>query len=138
LRLPDALRRRIAHAARHRCGYCHTQEAISGIPLTVEHLVPRARGGCDDEDNLWLSCRLCNEAKGTQTEARDPDSGNIFPLFNPRTQDWQEHFEWRRGGTAVAGLTPAGRATVEALHMNSELQTRARALWVEVGWHPPD
>ena len=59
-----ATRERIAQQAQFRCGYCLTQERISGVPLTVEHLIPRSKGGNDTDENLWMSCRLCNEAKG--------------------------------------------------------------------------
>jgi hypothetical protein len=133
-----ALRARLATQAQHCCGYCQTQEAISGIPLTLEHIWPKAKGGTDVEENLWLSCRLCNEAKGIATEGRDPQSGEYVPLYNPRGHVWAEHFCWRAEGTIIAGLTPTGRATVVALNLNAELRVRARALWVEAGWHPPD
>jgi len=133
----QALRQRIAEQARHCCGYCLTQEVISGVPLTVEHIVPQAKGGQTIEENLWLSCRLCNEAKGVLTEAIDPESNVTVRLFNPRTQVWADHFTWSGDRTQVIGKTSPGRATVVALSLNSELQVRARAIWVEAGWHPP-
>lgn len=132
-----ALRQRISQQASARCGYCLTQEVVSGIPLTLEHLVPKAKGGEDIEENLWLSCRLCNEAKGVLTEAHDPETGERVPLFNPRRQRWREHFRWNQAGTHIIGITPIGRATVEALSLNCELRVLARTLWVEAGWHPP-
>lgn len=131
------LRQRLAEEARYRCGYCLTQEVVSGIPLTLEHIIPKARGGKDDEDNLWLSCRLCNEAKGVLIEAVDPQTDESVPLFNPRTQVWTDHFAWSEDGTQVIGQTPVGRATVATLSLNSELRVRARSIWVEAGWHPP-
>lgn len=136
--IAPALRRRIAEQARYRCGYCLTQEIVSGVPLTVEHIIPIARGGQAVEENLWLSCRLCNEAKGVLTEAIDPESGATFPLFNPRLQVWADHFAWSEDGTHVIGQTPTGRCTVNALSLNDELRVRARAIWVEAGWHPPE
>lgn len=132
------LRQRIATQARHKCGYCLTLEVVSGIPLTLEHITPKAQGGQDVEDNLWLSCRLCNEAKGVLTEAVDPQTGELVPLFNPREQVWAEHFAWSEDGTQIIGQTPVGRATVAALFLNSEFRMRARAIWVEAGWHPPE
>ena len=63
------LRQRIGQQAGQRCGYCQTQERISGIPLTFEHILPRSLGGANEEENLWLSCRLCNEAKGVFVES---------------------------------------------------------------------
>lgn len=131
------LRQRIAAQARYRCGYCQTQEVVSGIPLTVEHIIPKARGGSDVEENLWLSCRLCNEAKGVLTEAVDPQTGTTVPLFDPRGQDWAEHFAWDEQSTQILGLTPIGRATIQALALNDELRVRARAIWVQAGYHPP-
>lgn len=131
------VRQRLSQQASFRCGYCHTQEAVSGVPLTVEHILPRARGGSDNEDNLWMSCRLCNEANGVQTYAVDSLSGELVPLFNPRQQVWAEHFVWSGDGVQVIGCSPTGRATVTALSLNTEFRIRTRALWVEVGWHPP-
>ena len=72
------------------------------------------------------------------TEAVDPETGISVPLFNPRTQIWAEHFSWSEDGTSIIGQTPTGRATIVALSLNRELRVRARALWVEVGWHPPE
>ena len=132
------LRRRIAEQARFRCGYCLTREIVSGIPLTLEHIIPKAKGGPDVEENLWLSCRLCNEAKGTLTEAADPLTADTVRLFNPRSQIWTEHFSWNEAGTHIAGKTAIGRATIVVLSLNSEFRVRARAIWVEAGWHPPD
>ncbi len=130
-------RARIAPAANFRCGYCLTQEVVSGVPLTLEHIVPVAKGGTGQEANLWLSCRSCNEAKGTLTEYPEPQTGELTLLFNPRTQDWATHFVWSVDGTQIIGITPIGRATVEALDLNHEFRRRSRAIWVEAGWHPP-
>jgi hypothetical protein len=131
-------RQQVAQQANFRCGYCQTQEVISGVPLTVEHILPKARGGSDDEQNLWLSCRLCNEAKGILTEAIDPQTKAITPLFNPRAQVWAEHFTWADDGAQLIGLTSIGRATIVALSLNSDFRLRSRRIWVEAGYHPPD
>jgi 5-methylcytosine-specific restriction endonuclease McrA len=48
-----------------RCIYC----GGTNIPLQVEHIVPKARGGSDRVSNLTLACGPCNDAKGTQTAA---------------------------------------------------------------------
>jgi HNH endonuclease len=135
--IPRQQRRRIAAEAQYRCGYCQTQEVVSGIPLTVEHLIPRAEGGSDHDGNLWLSCRLCNEKKGRLLEAPDPATGETVPLFNPRTQAWSEHFTWSEDSARILPKTAIGRATVEVLSLNDELRVRARALWVQAGYHPP-
>lgn len=45
------------------CAYCGKQN----VPLQVEHLVPRSRGGSHRISNLTLSCGPCNQKKGNQT-----------------------------------------------------------------------
>lgn len=46
-----------------RCTYCH----ITGVPLQIEHIVPRVRGGTDRASNLALACKKCNLEKSNQT-----------------------------------------------------------------------
>jgi 5-methylcytosine-specific restriction endonuclease McrA len=48
-----------------RCAYC----GLSGVPLQIEHLTPRSRGGSDRVSNLTLACERCNQAKGKRTAA---------------------------------------------------------------------
>jgi len=54
--------------------------------MEFDHLIPQAAGGTTREENLWLACRRCNAFKGTQTQARDPHSGEWVALFSPRRQ----------------------------------------------------
>src|SRR5687767_10685530 len=95
------LRARIREQARDRCGYCLSQQRYVFGPLEIEHIIPEAIGGTDDEENLWLGCRMCNNYKSTQTHAIDPETGESAPLFNPRNQAWTEHFRWSEDGTRV-------------------------------------
>ncbi|QFQ98330.1 HNH endonuclease [Streptomyces phaeolivaceus] len=44
------------------CAYC----GQSDVPLQVEHVQPRARGGSDRVSNLTLSCAPCNQAKASR------------------------------------------------------------------------
>ncbi len=46
-----------------QCAYCK----MSGLPLQVEHLMPKSRGGSDRASNLVIACDSCNKRKGTQT-----------------------------------------------------------------------
>ena len=102
------LHRQVVKDAGHRCGYCLSDELLTGVPLTIEHIVPVAKAGGTERNNLWLACRPCNEYKGTETHAQDPETGESTPLFNPRQQAWAEHFAWSKDGTLVVGLTPTG------------------------------
>ena len=129
--------RQVAEDAGHRCGYCLSDEVLTGLPLSIDHIVPVAAGGPTTRENLWLACRPCNEFKGTRTHAEDPGTGETVPLFNPRTQDWHAHFAWSDDKTHIIGLTPTGRATVIALQLNRPILVKARRRWVMAGWHPP-
>jgi len=135
--IPTKLRAQIEQDAGHRCGYCLSDETLTGIPLSVEHILPEALGGETIQTNLWLACRPCNEYKGTQTHAEDQEIGKEVPLFNPREHKWHEHFEWSQDGCYMIGKTPIGRATITALRLNRKLLVNARKRWVIVGWHPP-
>jgi hypothetical protein len=106
--------------------------------LEIEHIIPRARGGSEDESNLWLSCSLCNRYKGSQTTGTDTLDGAQVELFNPRAQVWSEHFRWSPDGTLIQGVTPVGRAAVAALRLNNEVAVEVRRNWVLAGWHPPE
>jgi 5-methylcytosine-specific restriction endonuclease McrA len=136
-RITDEIRARVRAAAGERCGYCLSPQYLILGQLEIEHIIPRARGGSDDEDNLWLACRLCNNAKGVQTECLDPDTGQRVRLFDPRRQSWTDHFSWSADGTRVLGQTPCGRATVLALQLNGLVAVTVRRCWVAAGWHPP-
>ncbi len=135
--IPVVVRNRVREAARYRCGYCQTQEIIVSYPLHIEHIIPEAVGGSSDESNLWLACSVCNNYKGIQSHALDPELEVVVPLFNPRTQIWTDHFIWDAGGTQISGLTSIGRVTVRALKLNEPFRILARWRWASVGWHPP-
>ena len=48
----------------HRsCVYCKK----SGIPLEIEHIIPKSRGGSSRISNFTLACTSCNQAKGNKT-----------------------------------------------------------------------
>ncbi|MBW4504363.1 MAG: HNH endonuclease [Scytonema hyalinum WJT4-NPBG1] len=44
------------------CAYC----GIKDVPLQIEHIHPRAKGGSNSITNLTLSCEKCNVKKGTK------------------------------------------------------------------------
>ncbi len=132
-----AIRQQVFTRANYRCEYCQTSHRLLGMPPTIDHVLPIALGGSDDPANLAAACYRCNEHKGAKTHALDVLTGELVPLFNPRTQTWGEHFAWANGGTHIIGLTECGRATVAALRLNNEYVVEARSLWIARDWHPP-
>jgi hypothetical protein len=75
--------------------------------------------------------------EGPNLTGIDPETGEIIPLFNPRTDRWADHFAFIAGaspklGIEIRGLTPVGRTTTRVLEMNNELRKRIRyELWRE-------
>lgn len=130
--------RRVRIAADHRCGYCLSPQHLVMARLEIEHIFPLAKGGSDDETNLWLACPICNGHKSAKIDGVDPIRKTSVPLFNPRTQSWHEHFAWTDDGLRIEGLTSIGRATVVALHLSDDPDAiTVRSYWVLAGWHPP-
>lgn len=53
-----------------RCAYCDASGVGSGsVPLNIDHIRPRARGGSNRVSNLCLACIRCNQAKGARDVA---------------------------------------------------------------------
>ncbi len=46
-----------------KCAYCGAEN----VPLEIEHITPKSRGGSDRVSNLTLACTVCNQEKGNQT-----------------------------------------------------------------------
>src|SRR5207302_8707981 len=98
LRVPSVIRlleyRRIPHQTRalsrknillrdrNTCQYCG--EVLSSSELTLDHVVPRSRGGASSWENLVACCHPCNRTKGNQLPAeaamklmREPHAFNL-------------------------------------------------------------
>jgi hypothetical protein len=130
-------RRVVIERARGCCEYCQSQSRFSTQAFSVEHVIPRARGGSSNLDNLALACQGCNNHKYNHTEGYDSVGRQSVPLYHPRKQVWHEHFAWDHTGTLIVGLTPTGRATVTVLRLNRDGLVNLRRVLYAVGEHPP-
>jgi 5-methylcytosine-specific restriction endonuclease McrA len=94
-------RREVFHRDRYTCQYCGRETR----DLTLDHVVPRHRGGSHSWDNLVAACRICNHRKGGKLldEARlrlrrepyEPRS-DVYSLFtpylaDPRNEPWRTY-----------------------------------------------
>jgi 5-methylcytosine-specific restriction endonuclease McrA len=61
-----------------RCGYCH------GAATTIDHVVPRSRGGKNSWTNTVAACGGCNQRKGDRT----PAEAGMRLLFEPTAPSW--------------------------------------------------
>ncbi len=87
--------------------------------------------------NLAFSCGGCNAHKKDKREAIDPLTRQFYPLFNPRTDKWADHFEWSEDDLYIIGITPIGRATAHLLKVNREGNVNLRKLLKMADLHPP-
>jgi 5-methylcytosine-specific restriction endonuclease McrA len=99
--------------------------------------MPVSKDGGTDLDNLALACPGCNGHKYNKTTHPDPVDGTLIPLFNPRTQRWQDHFTWNDDFSHIVALTAIGRATLEALKLNRAGLVNMRKALFAIGLHPP-
>jgi hypothetical protein len=130
------IEREVERRAARRCEYCRMHQSLQGATFHVEHIIPRSRGGSSQLDNLALSCPSCNLHKSNRVEVPSPDGGEQMPLFQPRTDDWRDHFCY--DGDYMTGLTPVGRATVEALLLNDDRKIKIRQAEAWFDLFPPD
>ena len=114
--IPADLRDTVIDRAGNRCKYCQLSQESQVATFPVDHIVPFGQQGRTEFTNLALACPRRNSKKWMHSEARDPDTGEIVLLFNPRTQSWQEHFRWSESDTALLEpLSAVGRTTAALL-----------------------
>jgi 5-methylcytosine-specific restriction endonuclease McrA len=113
-------RREVFIRDNYTCQYCGRQ----GHDLTIDHVVPRSRGGSHSWENLVSACKTCNHRKGGKTlvqakmalknEPREPRPGIYYTI--ERRLDSEVVESWRK---FLPGFTPLhtfrqGIATVGA------------------------
>ena len=132
--IPPDLRRLIAERAGYRCEYCLLPQAAALHRHEPDHIVPLQHGGVTDLTNLALACLRCNRHKGPNIGSFDPLTGQLVPLFHPRLQVWDQHFQIV--DAEIIPLTAEGRVTVRVLRFNDpdRLTERQRLLAARLFW----
>ena len=100
----------------------------------VDHVISRKHGGITDLSNLAFSCARCNRAKGTDVGSISRSTGAFVRFFNPRIEQWQEHFSLE--GAHIVGLTEIGQVTIKLLRLNDEERIVERAVLQLIGEYP--
>ena len=123
-----ALRREISEQAHGCCEYCLQPELLSFSPHEIDHVIAEKHGGTTTADNLAFACKLCNTFKGSDIASIDPETNEVTPLYNPRRDRWQEHFQLN--DTEFVALTSKARATIRLLQLNRSDRLKERQLWI--------
>ncbi|GAA4471212.1 HNH endonuclease [Rhodococcus olei] len=75
---------------RNSCAYC-----ASPVATTIDHVLPRSRGGTNSWSNLVACCRTCNQRKADRT----PEEAGMTLLWEPKVPghiDKAQQRIWRR------------------------------------------
>jgi hypothetical protein len=127
--MPDvetALRELVRLRAAGLCEYCRISERFTLAEHEIDHVIAVKHGGQTVVGNLALCCAVCNRFKGSDIASIDSTTGQLTPLFHPRLDRWDDHYEYRNGEILV--LSAAGRVTVRLLRMNRTTRIEERQL----------
>ncbi|MEB3336903.1 MAG: HNH endonuclease [Leptolyngbyaceae bacterium] len=101
-KVPPVNRREVLRRDGHACQYCGSTRR-----LTLDHVLPRSKGGGHTWDNVVAACEPCNHGKGDRTpqEAgmilRTKPKAPIHPAIAFAEKFWQDQergeFEWEEG-----------------------------------------
>jgi 5-methylcytosine-specific restriction endonuclease McrA len=69
--IPAFIRRHVIARDGYRCVYC--DEDLTNAEIHLDHVIPEAKNGPTTIDNLQVTCRKCNTAKGMLTESEFTD-----------------------------------------------------------------
>lgn len=129
--IPKQLRQEVRLNAGGRCEYCRRPDHETAYGHTIDHIIPIKHGGLTILENLVYACLFCNQHKGTDVAVYDHETGHLTPLFNPRTQKWEEHFSVEQ--YVIVPKTIVGRVSILILQMNAPKQIEARAELIAAG-----
>lgn len=132
--IPVALRREAQERAGECYEYCLLHQSDIFLTFEVDHIVSKKHGGATITENLCLSCPDCNRFKGSDVGSYDDETSVLTPLFNPRMQNWSDHFQLE--GVVIKPGTPIGRVTTKLLRLNDIERILDRELYNEVGKYP--
>jgi 5-methylcytosine-specific restriction endonuclease McrA len=74
-KMPPVNRREVLRRDHHACQYCG-----NGKRLTLDHVIPRSKGGLHTWDNVVAACETCNSVKGD----RLPQEAGMIPRNKPK------------------------------------------------------
>ena len=132
--IPRTTRKMVMERAGHRCEYCRVLEYLSSFDYHVDHIIGIQHGGPNSPTNLAYVCSPCNWKKGPNISTILDLYGPLIPLYNPRLQDWFEHFEVANG--VLIPLSLVAEATIKLLELNQPNKIEERFEMILAGFYP--
>jgi len=133
-RLSPQVRQAVSDRAKGSCEYCQIHQDDLFLAFEIDHIISVKHGGGDEFENLAWACPHCNHHKGSDISTFLVNYDDLSPLFNPRKQKWEDHFQVVEG--EITAKTREGSATIKLLRLNEPERLIHRRLLMEVGRYP--
>lgn len=133
--LPEALRNQVSERANHCCEYCLIPEMFLATSFHIDHVRSLKHKGNSHIDNLAYACPHYNQHKGSDVGTfAEEDGETLVRFFNPRKDDWHDHFELDSG--EIIPKSTIGKATVSILNINQPERVILRNELSRIGQYP--
>jgi len=113
-----SLKKQVARRAHYRCEYCRLAESVSFFSFHIDHIKSIKHGGLTVLQNSAYCCPDCNFFKGSDIATFMPDDEHLVRFFNPRKDNWDDHFGLQDGG--IYGKTDIGTSTERSSNSMSQ------------------
>ena len=130
--IPADLRRLVIDRANNRCEYCLIPQLLVASAHQIDHIIAEKHQGKTVDENLALSCMICNLRKGTDIGSLHPETSKLHPLFHPRKMVWNEHF--KLVSEQIIGLSAVAETTANFLKFNIPMRVSERAALRQSGF----
>ena len=114
--LSDSIKNQVILRANECCEYCLKSNLVAYISHQIDHIINLKHGGNNNIDNLSYACYFCNVNKGSDIGTMLLPERTFIRLYNPRTDNWNDHFEIFEG--KFYPKTPIAEATIKILQLN--------------------
>lgn len=132
--ISEKIKALVAKRAGNVCEYCLVHEDDLVFGCQIDHILSIKHGGETVPENLAYSCLVDNVNKGSDLGSVVPPNKKLIRFFNPRTDEWNEHFEHSNG--FINPKTKIGEATARILQFNAPERVQRRQLLILAGKYP--
>lgn len=124
--IPGKLKKLVKDRASEVCEYCCIPESSSMVVFQFDHIISEKLGGFTNEINLAYSCPDCNRFKGSNISSYTGSPPKNTPLYNPRSDHWNDHFFYTEDGNLHAkSVTGEGTIFVLGINLTDRIKDRA-------------